>query len=180
MWVAFMLGLQLVMYQARSWKWFEPSPPWWQEQTEELRQEHEVAKMQTVLLRRFEKTRDAAGCRERAEMWEKLNRTDAVSLYNAACYRAVTAAVLQQDPKTPGADATRLAREEADRAMVWLKQAVAAGYKNAAHVAQDRDLDALRDREDFKQLVAELEAGPTLPKPAAPARVRDRGEASPR
>ena len=25
---------------------------------------------------------------------------------------------------------------------------------------QDKDLDALRDREDFKKLVAELEAGP--------------------
>jgi len=35
----------------------------------------------------------------------------------------------------------------------------AAGYTNAAHIAKDTDLDALRDREDFKKLVAELEAG---------------------
>ena len=83
----------------------------------------------TLRLRHFEKTKDAAGCRATAEMWEKLKRTDAGSLYNAACWRAVTAAVIEHDPKTPGADASRLAREEADRAMAWLKQAVAAGYE---------------------------------------------------
>jgi eukaryotic-like serine/threonine-protein kinase len=123
----------------------------------------EEAAMHARLLRRFEKTGDAAGCRERAEAWEGLNRTDAVSLYNAACYRAVTATVLKQDPKTPGADATRLAKEEADRAMVWLKQAIAAGYKDVAHMAKDRDLDALRDRQDFKKLVAELQENPPKP-----------------
>src|SRR5262249_25148929 len=45
-------------------------------------------------LRHFEKAKDAAGCRRTAEMWEDLKRTDADSLYNAACMRAVTAAVL--------------------------------------------------------------------------------------
>jgi tetratricopeptide (TPR) repeat protein len=106
-------------------------------------------------LRHFEKIKDPAGCRQTAEMWEKLNRADANSLYDAACMRAVTAAVLKL---TPGADATRLAKEEADRAIAWLKRAVAAGYKDAAHMKQDKDLDALRDREDFKKLLAELES----------------------
>jgi serine/threonine protein kinase/tetratricopeptide (TPR) repeat protein len=109
-------------------------------------------------LRHFEKSKDAAGCRATAEMWEKLNRSDANSLYNAACFRAVTATLVKQDPKTPGADAARLAREEADRAMTWLRQAVAAGYKDTAHMAKDKDLDALRNREDFKKLVSELGA----------------------
>jgi hypothetical protein len=36
---------------------------------------------------------------------------------------------------------------------------VAAGYKDAAHLKQDHDLDALREREDFKKLLAELAAG---------------------
>ena len=71
--------------------------------------------------------------------------------------RAVTAVVLKQDPKTPGTDATRLANDEADRAMARLKQAVAAGYKDADHMKKDKDLDTLRDREDFKELLAELE-----------------------
>jgi tetratricopeptide (TPR) repeat protein len=107
-------------------------------------------------LRHFEKTKDAARCRQTAEMLEKLNGADAGSLYAAACFRAVTAAVLKL---TPGANATRLANEQADRAMAWLKQAVAAGYKDTDHMKQDTDLDALRGREDFKKLLAELEAG---------------------
>src|SRR5207248_9366403 len=41
-------------------------------------------------LRHYEKANDAAGCRQTAEMWEKLKRTDAGSLYDAARRRAVT------------------------------------------------------------------------------------------
>ena len=66
-----------------------------------------------------------------AEMWERLNRTDVESLYNAACFRAVTSAILPVDPKTPAADGDRLAAEEADRAMAWLHKAVAAGFTDA-------------------------------------------------
>jgi tetratricopeptide (TPR) repeat protein len=109
-----------------------------------------------VRLRHFEKTGDAAGCRQTAEMWESLKRTDADSLYHAARMRAVTAAVLR------GTDlkSVLLAKQadaEAERAMAWLKQAVAAGYKNAAHVKQDKDLDALRDRADLTKLLTMLE-----------------------
>jgi hypothetical protein len=123
------------------------------------------AETRAVLLRHFEKTRDAAVCRATAEIWEKLNRTDAESLYAAACLRAFTAAILKKGPKTPGADATRFAEEEADRAMAWLKRAVAAGYKDAARLNADPALDALRERDDFKKLVAQLEARATEKKP---------------
>jgi hypothetical protein len=40
----------------------------------------------------------------------------------------------------------------------WLCQAVAAGFTDAEHIKQDRDLDALRGREDFQKLLAELDA----------------------
>ena len=109
-------------------------------------------------LRHFEKTKDAAGCRQTAAMWEKLKRTDLDSLYKAACFRAVTAAVLRAADKS--ASTAHQADAEADRAMAWLKQAVAAGYKDAAHLKQDNDLDSLRAREDFKKLVAALEPLP--------------------
>ena len=42
-----------------------------------------------------------------------------------------------------------------------LKRAVAAGFKSAAHlnhIKTDTDLDALRGRDDFKKLIAGLEA----------------------
>jgi serine/threonine protein kinase len=106
-------------------------------------------------LRHFEKARDAAGLRRTAEMWEALKRTDAGSLYNAACLRAVTAAVLRETDHSP--EGVRQADAEADRAMAWLNQAVDAGYPNPAHMKQDRDLDALRHRPDFQKLVARLE-----------------------
>jgi tetratricopeptide (TPR) repeat protein len=44
----------------------------------------------------------------------------------------------------------------ADRAMELLRVAVKAGFKDASHMARDKDLDPLRGREDFKKLLAEL------------------------
>jgi hypothetical protein len=105
----------------------------------------------------FEKVGDAAGCRATAAKWEKLNRPDAESLYHAGCFRSVTAEV---QSKTPGADAARLAKEDADRAMAWLTKAVAAGWKETAHMKIDVTLDPLRNRKDFKKLMADLEAKP--------------------
>ncbi len=119
-----------------------------------------LAEMIILRLQHFAKARNAAGCRQAAELWEELTGTDSVSLYNAACFRAITAAVIKQDPKIPAADAARLAEEEADRAMSRLTKAVAAGYKDAAHMKEDKDLDVLRTREDFKKLLLELGAKP--------------------
>ncbi|HEV8068355.1 MAG TPA: tetratricopeptide repeat protein [Planctomycetaceae bacterium] len=115
----------------------------------------------TLRLRHFEKTKDASGCRQTAAMWEQLGRTDFNSLYNAACYRAVSAAVFRATakPASPANDA------EADRGMVLLEQAVAAGYKDAAHMRKDKDLDSLRTRDDFKKLIAELEKKSQKAKP---------------
>ena len=45
-----------------------------------------------------------------------------------------------------------------DAAMKLLRDAVSKGYKDVAHMKQDTDLDALRQREDFQKLIAELEA----------------------
>ena len=101
------------------------------------------------------KTADPAGCRTTAEMWEMLNRTDAGGLHAAARFRAVAAGV---QAKAPGADAVKLARDDADRAMQWLHRAVQAGFRDAAHMKKDTDLDALRERDDFKKLLAKLEA----------------------
>jgi serine/threonine protein kinase/tetratricopeptide (TPR) repeat protein len=121
-----------------------------------------IGQLMSVRLRYFEKTKDAAGCRASTEMMEKLRRTDSDSLYETACMRAVTAAVIRASDKS--ATGLKDAVAEADRAMAWLKQAVAAGYKNAAHMKEDKDLDALRDREDFKKLLTDLESGQTKEK----------------
>ena len=104
-------------------------------------------------LRHFQNTNNPTGCRATVEMWEKMNRTDVDSLYIATRMRAVTAAV---GAKIPGADAARLATEDADKAMVWLTKAVTGGYKDHAYMEKDKDLDALRSRADFQKLLATL------------------------
>jgi serine/threonine protein kinase/tetratricopeptide (TPR) repeat protein len=47
---------------------------------------------------------------------------------------------------------------ESGVAVEWLKKAIAAGYKNAQLMKTDPDLAALRERDDFKKLLADLEA----------------------
>jgi serine/threonine protein kinase/tetratricopeptide (TPR) repeat protein len=66
--------------------------------------------------------------------------------YDFACVYAVASG--QMDAKK---------EEYADRAMELLRQAVKAGFKDAAHLGKDTDLDALRDRADFMKLVMMLE-----------------------
>jgi tetratricopeptide (TPR) repeat protein len=104
-------------------------------------------------LRHFKKMNDVPGCLATIEMWHKLNHTDAQSLYLSACLHAVTAVLIEANSGSTGR-----AQEEADRAMDWLRKAVAAGYHDSAHMAEDEDLDALRHREDFKKLLAEMPA----------------------
>ncbi len=112
----------------------------------------------------FEKAGNAEQCRNTAVLWEKQERTDGISLYQAAKCRAVTAAVLTKS--SPGsAAALRLAKDEADRAMAWLNKAVAAGYHNVLELSTNKDLDILRDRADFKMLLADVEKEQAKGKP---------------
>jgi serine/threonine protein kinase/tetratricopeptide (TPR) repeat protein len=77
--------------------------------------------------------------------------------YNAACYLSRCATLADKDA---GLDADRraeLAQGYAGRALELLRLAVARGYKNAARMKQDPDLEPLRTRDEFKALVAELE-----------------------
>ena len=55
-------------------------------------------------------------------------------------------------------------QEYADRAMEMLHKAVKAGFNDYAHLAKNADLDPLRDRADFKQLLE------SLPKPKGPSK----------
>jgi hypothetical protein len=51
-----------------------------------------------------------------------------------------------------------LAKSYAARALDLLRQAVARGYKDAALMKKDPDLDPLRQRDDYRKLLAEVEA----------------------
>jgi eukaryotic-like serine/threonine-protein kinase len=113
-------------------------------------------------LRFFQKAKDPAECRKTAELWEKQRRTDAMSLYQAAVCRAVTAAVLDE-VMAPGTERAGVAKEEEDRAIDWLIKAVAAGYDDLDAIKTDKDLDTLRGRAGFRKLLTELEAKPREP-----------------
>src|SRR5262249_25761785 len=115
-------------------------------------------KLAGARIRVFRDKKDAAGCLATATEYETLKLSDAGAFYNAARYRGICANVIARDPKTPASDADRLVKEQADLAMTWLSKAVAAGFKDTAFLTKDPGLDALRGREDFKKLLAEVEA----------------------
>jgi hypothetical protein len=115
-----------------------------------------IQQLMHVRLRYFQKMKDTAGCRATAEMAEKLNTTDGRFLYDFACWRAVTAALIRTSDNTEAG--RKAAGAEAKKAMAWLSQAVAAGCNDVQDIKNDKDLDVLRDRSDFQRLLADLEA----------------------
>jgi tetratricopeptide (TPR) repeat protein len=85
------------------------------------------------------------------EAEELAQGANAAVLYNAACVLALAA-------DRPDSSGAALSKEQcAGRAVALLRQAVAKGFKDAEHMKKDEDLKALRQRDDFKGLLAELE-----------------------
>jgi serine/threonine-protein kinase len=78
-------------------------------------------------------------------------------LYNAACCLSRCAPLAAKDEKLPEARRRELAKEYADRALARLRQALGKGFRDAALMRKDPDLDPLRQRDDFKELLADLE-----------------------
>jgi hypothetical protein len=70
-------------------------------------------------------------------------------LYDAACVYALC---------MPLADKAEAKEKRAARAVELLRQALAKGLKDAAQLKKDTDLDALRERDDFKKFLMEVEA----------------------
>jgi hypothetical protein len=85
------------------------------------------------------------------EAEELAKNASANTLYDAACVLALGAA--RQDE----ADGALSKAECAQRAMALLREAVAKGFNNAEQLRTDDDLVTLRQREDYRQLLAELE-----------------------
>jgi serine/threonine-protein kinase len=81
----------------------------------------------------------------------------ATNRYDVACVLSICAPLAEKDPKLPESQRRELAHQYADRAVALLRQAVAKGWKDAAHMKRDPDLDPLRDRADFRQLLAALQ-----------------------
>jgi tetratricopeptide (TPR) repeat protein len=77
--------------------------------------------------------------------------------YNAACFVCCCVTLVEKDTQLAEARRKELAQSYADRGMALLRQAVARGFKDTAHVKNDVDLEPLRTREEFQKLLADLE-----------------------
>jgi serine/threonine protein kinase/tetratricopeptide (TPR) repeat protein len=109
-------------------------------------------------LRKLGRGADAVAVyRGAAKFLAGLPEPSADRLYDLACCHAQLLALANSagsglSPKDAPA--------EGASAVAALRRAVAAGYKDAAHIKQDKDLDSLRGLDDFKKLLADLEQTP--------------------
>src|SRR5262249_222733 len=92
-----------------------------------------------------------------AETCRNLGWNPPADAYDAACYLSLCVPIVAKHDRL---DATQ--REEAatfygDAAMKLLRDAVSKGYQDVARLKKDTDLDPLRQRDDFRKLVVELE-----------------------
>ena len=82
---------------------------------------------------------------------------NAWQLYNLACTFSQASAATDRDGKLSAAERVRLKAHYADRAIVFLRQAIAEGWAKPQYLKTDPDFDPLSEREDFRKLLTELE-----------------------
>jgi eukaryotic-like serine/threonine-protein kinase len=102
---------------------------------------------------------DPVAAKRTAERFRDLGWDPPGDAYDAACYLARCIASARKLEHATTEERDKQMRFYGDEAMKMLRVAVAKGWKDSSHMKNDSDLDPLRDREDFKKMLAELEAG---------------------
>jgi tetratricopeptide (TPR) repeat protein len=105
--------------------------------------------VQAGLLEPEAAVRTAATCRD-------LGWNTPADAYDAACFLSQCIPIVAKHDKLNDKERKEAARFYGDAAMKLLRDAVSKGYKDSVHMKKDADLDPLRQREDYKKLVAEL------------------------
>ena len=106
---------------------------------------------------------------ETADIMAKLvpSTKPSTAFYNAACLLSLASDAAAKDEDLAEAERTTLVDKYAARAVALLIEDQSLGYfkdaANVAHMKKDTDLDPLRERDDFKQFLKELEASETNP-----------------
>ena len=95
--------------------------------------------------------------------WGKLKTSDRGTLLSGAVYHAIAATARSGADQSTSSG--QRASAEADSAIALLRQAVAAGYRDWGYIKGERAFDGLRDREDFKKVVSDLERPQEKAKP---------------
>jgi serine/threonine-protein kinase len=96
----------------------------------------------------------ATAIRESVAIYGRLPTLEPIDCYNLACGHAQLAGLAALPGSRVGTSEDHAA---AERAMEWLRRAVARGYRNMVAMRRDRDLDPLRSRPDFQLLMMDLE-----------------------
>jgi hypothetical protein len=103
-------------------------------------------------LREYQEAAKVAG--ESAQAFGKRWQDD----YTAACLLGRCILLVQQDIKLPLPQSQKLQQEYGDQAIALLRKAIQKGYRDAEEMREEPDLQVLHEREDFQQLLRELEA----------------------
>jgi serine/threonine protein kinase len=91
---------------------------------------------------------------EAVRAWRRLWTVQAGPLVDVAAELAQCAAAVGQPGQPLTAAETARRRQYADEAVEVLRQALALGYQDRDRLARESNLDPLRDREDFRKLLA--------------------------
>jgi tetratricopeptide (TPR) repeat protein len=100
---------------------------------------------------------DSAGALRAVQDIRALGWDPPLDTYHAARSLARCILIAQEIEQLDPAQRQAAVQLYADQAMALLRDAVAKGWTNTAQTKKDTDLDALRQREDFQQLLKELE-----------------------
>jgi serine/threonine-protein kinase len=101
---------------------------------------------------------DRAAALQAAKTLRDLGWDPAGNAYNAACGLARYISVIEQDSRADAGRRRQQAQFFGDQALAMLRTAVAKGYKDVAQLKEDKDLDPLRGRDEFRKLLTDLEA----------------------
>lgn len=91
---------------------------------------------------------------------------DSDETYNAACFMAWACRTARDGKDVPQNERRKLADLYGARAVKMLDMAIHEGYRDRVHMDWDTDLDPLRDRKDYQELMANLER--RFPAPQTP------------
>jgi tetratricopeptide (TPR) repeat protein len=100
---------------------------------------------------------DQAGAVQAAQKLRDLGWDPPGNAYDAAKYLALCIPIVRQDDRTTAEQRDKQAAFYGDEAMKLLREAVARGHKDAARPKRDPDFDALRERQDFQNLLTDLQ-----------------------
>jgi eukaryotic-like serine/threonine-protein kinase len=105
----------------------------------------------------YARVNDRAGALRVARTSRALGWDPPTDTYNAARNLAQCIPIARKLERLDAAQRRAAEQFYAEQAMALLREAVARGWKNVAQTKKDPDLDGLRQREDFQQLLKDLE-----------------------